>query len=167
MENIEYLVNNELVWDNKYFDLSFTISAAFENFEMLKSLWIKIVKGMNERSINVKFYYLGKNIASTFISILSHKDMSNGVIPLAIDCFLPFEEIEEADITFPIYFDGCVINTIYEYFIVTRGFINYDFDSCIPIMHKVDLNNTKIMKYYEIVENELLNKNITDLRATN
>lgn len=161
MELINYLNNNDLIWDNKYFDIELSKSDIRQNPGIFKNVLVKIMKGMDKEEIDTKFYYLGRIIARLMKPLVSVEDKKKLTTNLIFDMFLPFEEIENYDDFEDKTFGNRPIKSIWEYFILSRGLIKYDIQSCAPFMHKVNLYDTNILEYYGRVEDKLYRTNYT------
>ena len=151
--------NSELIWDDKYFDINVQENDIRDNLDLVKELIINIFMGMRKKTIDTKFYYLGRNITKKFRPMATDSCMDDIRVSLSFDMFLTFEEIQNNYVDLDIVFGGKTITSIYEYFILSRSLINYDFDSCIPFMHKIDTNTTEILKYYNHVQDEIDRRN--------
>lgn len=156
MEDINYLNNNGLIWDDKYFYTVLSKDDIKANLEDIKKLIISILRGMNREYIGTNFYYLAKNITRAIMPMINPEQLLDVHISMCFDAFLPAEVVQEHYVYEPKLFkEGCTIKSFYEYFIVTRSLINYDLDACIPFMHKIDVNNTEILEYYNNVRDRL------------
>lgn len=157
MEYINYLATNGLVWDDKYLDIVFNEDEYKNNFEVIKNLLISIVSGLGKNSIQTEFHKLLKIILTYHESICKCNNLDIDTL-MCIDIYKPFDEIKQKNYKYPIQHSLYNINTVYEYFIVSRALIKYGIEECIPIMDKIDLNNTEITKYYNIVNDLILDK---------
>lgn len=157
MEYINYLNNNRLIWDDKYFDIYLTSDEINYNLETIATLMVKIANDMNSEIIDTRFYYVGKYIAKIIKNELTYTDGNNKLYVLIyLDMFLTFEEIFDFDIFDNYSFgENIKVKSVWEYFILSRALIKYDIQACIPFMHKVDVNNTDILKYYEEVRDRI------------
>ncbi len=156
MEYINYLNNNGLIWDDKYFDINLTFEEVKENLDLFKLIMQKLAEGMIEEMIDTRFYYLGKYIAKVMKPGLSHMSRKSLHVSLVLDMFLTFEEISDFDNFDSYLFEKNIqVKSIWEYFILSRALVKYDIQSCTPFMHRVDVNNTEILKYYEEVRDRI------------
>lgn len=160
MEYINHLNNNELIWDDKYFDIDLSIDDCTANLYDVINLLVLIIHGMNKEIIDTKFYYLGAYIAKVLRPFTSAEQrLTNTMINMLCDPFSSPEKILETYSGPMLFASNRRITSFHEYVIVTKSMINYDLESCIPFMHQVDLNNTSILDEYNNVRDRLHMKN--------
>lgn len=164
MEHIMYLHENGLIWDNKYFDIEFNPSRdeLRENFDAYKQVMIYIMRGISNKTIDTRFYYLGRKFVDRVRFYISTWEPG---AKMFYDLFRKIEDIEQSHIDFPVTILGHNVRDINEYIVLSRGVIQFDIDPCELILHKIDINSTEIIEYYNLVKDYLDTRHKTGLNT--
>lgn len=159
MTKLSDFIENELIWNNEYFDLH-PCDCDDWCIKMARILLTKIYIGLKNRTIDPKFYYMAKIFCYGLlqdIEIVSGRTgklitIKNEMIFVMIS-FLEFRTVNK--MCDQNYFNNRQIYSAEEYFIKSRAIVGCDFESCIPLMHKIDSKTTKILEEYNTVQDIL------------
>lgn len=147
---------DNLVWRDEYNTIDINGADFVFDLNSIRNLIRWIYQAYEKKGLtDDRFYYMCREkIVPQFRQILITRELLDDKIKLFLDMFLSFEDIQNDTQPFISLFDEKVrINSIHDYFILTRFQIKCDWEACIPYLDHIHEAHPSMHEFYIAIAN--------------